>query len=77
MAIYIVSVTFIEVILAYADYQLFFFRNVMYLGLLAGILMKLPSLDVSSPDAERVTTAGEHLGRQPQPAEPVMGRGDA
>jgi len=45
MAIYIVAVTFMEVVVAYADYQLFFFRNVIYLGLLCGILVKLPILD--------------------------------
>ena len=45
VAIYIVAVTFMEIIVAFADYQLFFFRNVIYLGLLAGILMKLPALD--------------------------------
>ena len=44
VAIYIVAVIFMEVIVASADYQLFEFRNVIYLGLLAGILMKLPSL---------------------------------
>lgn len=45
VAIYIVAITFMEVIVAYADYQLFFYRNVIYLGLLIGILMKLPELD--------------------------------
>jgi hypothetical protein len=45
VAIYIVAITFMEIIVAFADYQLFFYRNVIYLGLLAGILMKLPSLD--------------------------------
>jgi hypothetical protein len=45
VAIYSVAVTFMEIIVAFADYQLFFFRNVIYLGLLAGILMKLPALD--------------------------------
>ena len=45
VAIYIVAVTFMEVLVAYGDYQLFFYRNVIYLGLLAGILMKLPALD--------------------------------
>jgi hypothetical protein len=45
VAIYIVAITFMEVLVAYADYQLFFYRNVIYLGLLAGILMKLPALD--------------------------------
>ena len=45
VAIYIVAVTFMEVIVAFADYQLFFYRNVIYLGLLVGILLKLPELD--------------------------------
>lgn len=45
VAIFIVAITFMEVIVAYADYQLFFYRNVFYIGLLAGVLMKLPSLE--------------------------------
>ncbi len=45
VAIYIIGVTFMEIIVAIADYQLFFYRNVLYLGLLAGVLMKLPALD--------------------------------
>src|SRR5579863_10547353 len=45
VAIYIVAVTFMEIVVAYADYQLFAFRNVIYLGLLVGILLKLPILD--------------------------------
>jgi hypothetical protein len=45
VAIYVVAITFMEVIVAYADYQLSFYRNVIYLGLLIGILMRLPSLD--------------------------------
>lgn len=45
VAVYIVSMTFVEIIVAFADYQLFFYRNVIYLGLLAGMLLKLPELD--------------------------------
>ena len=45
VAIYIVGVTFMEVVVAFADYQLFFYRNVIYLGLLCGMLVKLPVLD--------------------------------
>jgi hypothetical protein len=45
VAIYAVAMTIMEIIVALADYQLFFYRNVIYLGLLAGILMKLPELD--------------------------------
>ena len=47
IAIFVVAVTVMEIIVAYADYQLFFFRNVLYLGLLLGLLMKLPALDVA------------------------------
>jgi O-Antigen ligase len=45
VAIYIVAVAIMEVVVAFADYQLFFYRNVIYLGLLCGILAKLPQLD--------------------------------
>jgi len=45
VAIYIVAIVFMEVIVAFADYQLSFYRNVIYLGLLVGILLKLPSFD--------------------------------
>jgi hypothetical protein len=45
IAIFIVSVVYIEIVVSYADYQLFFYRNVIYVGLLVGILMKLPELD--------------------------------
>jgi hypothetical protein len=34
-----------EIVVAFADYQLFFYRNVIYMGLLAGILMKLPVIE--------------------------------
>ncbi len=47
VAIYIVAVTFMEIIVAYSDYQLYFYRNVIYMGLLIGVLMKLPALDQS------------------------------
>lgn len=45
IAIYVVCMTIMEIVVAYADYQLFFFRNVIYIGVLAGVLMKLPELD--------------------------------
>jgi O-antigen ligase len=46
-AIYAVGMTVAEIVVAFADYQLFFFRNVIYIGLLAGILMKLPEVEKS------------------------------
>ncbi|WP_170293424.1 O-antigen ligase family protein [Thermogemmatispora aurantia] len=45
IAVYVIAITFMEVMVAYADYQLFFYRNVIYLGLLAGLLMRLPALE--------------------------------
>lgn len=45
VAIYIVAIVFMEVVVAFADYQLFFYRNVIYLGLLTGLLLKLPTID--------------------------------
>ena len=55
VAIFVVSVTVMEIIVAYADYQLYFYRNVIYLGLLAGILMKLPALDKKGAPAHEIT----------------------
>lgn len=48
VAIYIIGVTTMEIIVAFGDYQLFAFRNVIYVGLLVGVLMKLPLLDKKS-----------------------------
>lgn len=45
ISIYIVAMIIMEIIVAYADYQLSFYRNVVFVGMLAGILMKLLSLD--------------------------------
>ncbi len=45
VAIFVVGVMAMEVTVAFADYQLFFFRNVVDVGLLAGLLVRLPILD--------------------------------
>jgi cell division protein FtsW (lipid II flippase) len=45
IAVYVIAITCMEIMVAYADYQLFFYRNVIYLGLLAGLLMRLPALE--------------------------------
>jgi hypothetical protein len=45
VAIYIVAIVIMEVVVAFADYQLFFYRNVIYVGLLVGMLIKLPILE--------------------------------
>lgn len=51
-AIFVVASVFMEVTVAYADYQLFFFRNVFFVGLLAGTLMRLPELDQQAPETQ-------------------------
>ncbi len=68
VAIYIVAITFMEVIVAYADYQFFFYRNVIYLGLLAGILVKLSVLDKRK---EKIAHEDSH--GVPQPTAARMG----
>jgi hypothetical protein len=45
IGIFVVAVTIMEIVVAYADYQLYFYRNVLYVGLLFGVLMRLPALD--------------------------------
>jgi hypothetical protein len=45
IGIYIIGIIPMEIVVAFGDYQLFTFRNVIYVGLLIGILMKLPHLD--------------------------------
>ncbi len=45
IAIYIVAMVVMEIIVAYADYQLSFYRNVIYVGMLVGTLMRLPSIE--------------------------------
>jgi hypothetical protein len=60
VAIYVVGVTVMEIVVAFADYQLYFYRNVIYLGLLIGVLMKLPVLDKQKePVANEATGAGQ------------------
>lgn len=43
--IYCVAVLLMGIVIAFADYQLFFYRDVVYMGLLAGVLVKLPVIE--------------------------------
>src|SRR5262249_22956038 len=52
-AIYCVALVAMEVIVAYADYQLFKYRTVVFLGLLAGVLLKLPAMDAAAHQEQR------------------------
>lgn len=58
VAIFIISCIVMEVVVAYADYQLFFYRNVIDLGLLWGILVKLPVLDQEQQGEKEVRNHG-------------------
>lgn len=53
VGIFAVGVILMEIVVATADYQLFFYRNVIYFGLLAGLLMKLPALDAAKERAAK------------------------
>jgi len=53
-AIYAVGMTVAEIVVAFADYQLFFYRNVIYIGLLAGLLMKLPEVEKNATEAGEI-----------------------
>src|SRR5262249_9342750 len=52
-AIFCVALVVMEVIVAYADYQLFKYRTVVFLGLLAGVLLKLPAVDAAAHQEQR------------------------
>src|SRR6185312_3605414 len=58
-AIFTLAMVMMEVILAYGDYQFFFYRNMIYVGVALGVLMKLPTIDrtaMGEPSSE-----GDHL----------------
>jgi hypothetical protein len=44
-AIFTLAMVMMEVILAYGDYQFFFYRNMIYVGIALGVLMKLPTIE--------------------------------
>jgi hypothetical protein len=51
VAVFVVAATIMEILFAYADLQLYSHRNVLYLGLLAGVLMRLPACDAEGRQA--------------------------
>jgi O-antigen ligase/polysaccharide polymerase Wzy-like membrane protein len=44
-AIFTVATLIMEVILAYGDYQFFFYRNMMFVGIALGVMLKLPAIE--------------------------------
>jgi hypothetical protein len=61
IAIFVIAATVMEVVVAYADYQLYFFRNTLYLGLLLGLLMKLPTLDGAEKTEQSIHEAARGI----------------
>ena len=53
VAIFVVAMIIMEIIVAFYDYQLSFYRNVIYVGMLSGILMKLPALDSDTKEEKQ------------------------
>jgi hypothetical protein len=43
-AVFAVAALIMEVIVAYSDYQFFFYRNAIYIGIVLGVLFKLPAI---------------------------------
>lgn len=77
VSIYIVAITMMEVVVAFADYQLFFYRNVIYLGLLCGMLVKLPILDQQASQQQKEISADEPTYGISTPARPLVGSRNA
>lgn len=59
VAIFAIGVVMIEIPLAYGDYQLFFYRNIFYLGLLMGLVMRLPAIDQKHAEQSAADLASE------------------
>ncbi|QBD83248.1 hypothetical protein EPA93_47715 [Ktedonosporobacter rubrisoli] len=64
VAIYAVAVILIEVFVAYSDYQLFTYRNIIYLGMLMGILLKLPVIDRDKTNHVPKVGSGVHYAHR-------------
>ncbi len=73
VSIYIVAITMMEVVVAFADYQLFFYRNVIYLGLLCGMLVKLPVLDKQDQQEQKDVLAHELTDGVSTPSQHLVG----
>jgi hypothetical protein len=67
-AIFAIGATLMEVPLAYGDYQLFFYRNIFFLGLLIGAVLRLPALDTPEPAA---SAADDELDAPSMPEQAV------
>ena len=76
-AIFTVAALVMEVIVAYSDYQFYFYRNVIYVGILLGTLLKLPAIaramspeESAEPDYE--PESGDATKAKPRPRGTVL-----
>lgn len=71
--IFALTMTVLEVVLAYADYQLFFYRNVFLIGTLVAIAMRVPAMaareSTEGHDSRGLDVAGAQSKSVPQPCE--------
>jgi hypothetical protein len=58
-AIFSVSALVMEVIVAYGDYQFYFYRNMIYIGIALGVLLKLPAIARAASPEEPAEPDGE------------------
>jgi hypothetical protein len=72
-AIFAVAALVMEVLVAYSDYQFYFYRNIIYIGIVLGVLFKLPAIardespeESAEPDSEPKED-GESNKRKPNP----------
>ncbi|HEU5347409.1 MAG TPA: O-antigen ligase family protein [Ktedonobacterales bacterium] len=73
-AIFAIAMLVMEVILAYSDYQFFFYRNMIFVGMVLGVLFKLPAIAraAGKPTAEDaddndLTVNAEPIAPAPRP----------
>lgn len=72
LAIFGIGAVLIEIPLAYGDYQLYFYRNIFYLGLLMGTIMRLPSLDEPAPvNQDTIDAASDVAARREASQRPI------
>jgi hypothetical protein len=65
-AIFAVSAVVMEVIVAYGDYQFYFYRNMIYIGITLGVLLKLPAIARAASPEESAEPDGDLETRNDQ-----------
>ncbi|HZC04096.1 MAG TPA: O-antigen ligase family protein [Ktedonobacterales bacterium] len=72
VAMFAVGAFIMEIPLAYGDYQIYFYRNVFFTGLLIGILLRLPAIDQKiAADRAEAEAARELKSRRSNITRPI------